>query len=298
MSKQQDQTKQHFLKHAKSWQAKATKPTQADGVIEARQKAVLSVLNSYDVIDGFMDVACGTGHLVLAAAAQGIASLGVDFSENMIAICEKNRQELTIPDTLARFKQCSFFDMKSDAEQFDVISAQGFIEYISRDQLNVFFNQCTNMLRPGGALVVGSRNRLFNAFSLNTFTQMEMDLGVLPTLMSEALALQASTSMENALSNISPFEQTLKHPDKHPDTQVEVETRYQYSPAELIFILRDHGFTPKCIYPINFHGLTPALKKDFPDVHRNVSTTMKTRAPTDPRLITQSSTFVLDIRKS
>lgn len=297
MSDQQNQTKQHFVTHAEGWQAKAEQTTRGDGVIEGRKNAVLSVLKSFEKVDSFLDVACGTGQLVLAVADQGISSLGVDFSEKMIEICESNRKGRDALG-MARFQSCSFFDMPTDEQKFDVISAQGFIEYISIEQLNEFFSRSAKMLRKGGALVVGSRNRLFNTFSQNAFTQMEMDLGVLNDLMSESIAFQSSSSIDEAIKKISPFEQTLEHPERHPDTQVGVETRYQYSPAELIYILRKHGFTPNCIYPINFHGLSPALKKDFPEVQRKLSSTMSSLAPTDPRLIPQSSTFVLDMRKT
>lgn len=296
MSTQQDQTKQHFVKHAEEWQKKAEQKTHVDGVIEGRKSAVLSVLDSFKHVDGFLDVACGTGHLVLAVAAQGIQSLGIDFSEKMITICERNCEQS--PDgNMAQFQNCSIFDFPTKADQFDVISSQGFIEYISKEQLNDFFARCAKMLRPGGALVISSRNRLLNAFSQNAFTQMEMDLDVLNNLVAEAIAFQASPTIDDAIKNIAPFEQTLAHPQKHPSTQVDVETRYQYSPAELIYLMRKYGFTPKNIYPINFHALAPGLKADFPEIHKQLSSLMNELAPADPRLIPQSSTFVLDMRK-
>lgn len=296
MSKQQDQTKQHFLNHADGWQAKAEKMTRGDGVIEGRMNAVLAVLNSVECVDQFLDVACGTGHLVMAAAEQQFKSHGIDFSKSMISICEKNRA-VSPARELASFEIGSFFEMPIDDKQYDVISAQGFIEYISKDELHDFFAHSAQMLRPGGAFVIGSRNRLFNAFSMNAFTTMEMNLGVLNDLVSESIAFGTSSTNEIAIAQINAFEKALPHPDQHPNTQVEVETRYQYTPAELIFKLREHGFRPNAVYPINFHGLAPSLKKKFLDVHLHLSNTMSTAASTDPRLIPQSSTFVLDMRK-
>jgi hypothetical protein len=55
-----------------------------------------------------------------------------------------------------------------------------------------FFDRAAAMLRPGGALVVGSRNRLYNAVSMNRFTEMERKLGVLDRLTAEAIAIQTS----------------------------------------------------------------------------------------------------------
>lgn len=57
------------------------------------------------------------------------------------------------------------------------------------DEMAQFFNRCYDMLRPGGYLVVGSRNRLFNIFSLNEFTTLEVSLGIMNVLLSKAVAL-------------------------------------------------------------------------------------------------------------
>lgn len=296
MSKQQDQTWHQFFKDAESWNKRANKKIKTDGVIEGRMKAVLSVIESYNKIDNFLDVGCGTGELVLNVSKQGINSLGIDFSEKMIDICNSVKKNNDSKD-LIDFQHTSFFDMEIKEENFDVISAQGFIEYISRDQLLEFFSRCYRMLKKNGSLVVGSRNRLFNIFSHNEFTEMEIELGVLDSLLSESIFFARTSSINDIIKNIPKYERKYKHPTKHPKTHVNVESRYQYSPAELIYYLKKYGFKLNCIYPINFHGLMPGLKNDFHDIHLELADTINKLASTDIRLIPQSSTFVLDIRK-
>jgi len=296
MSKQQNQTKQHFIKNADGWQDKAEKTAKTDAVIQERSNAVLCVLKTLEKADSFLDVGCGTGHLVLAVSTQGITSLGVDFSEKMIEICEQNHKK-SAPEAPAKFQCASFFDIPVEENKYDVISAQGFIEYISKDELEEFFSRCAIMLRKNGALVLGSRNRLFNVFSLNEFTVMERQLGTLDSLISEAIVFRANSSVKTAIQNIKPLEQPLEHPDLHPSSDVKVDTRFQYAPSELIFLMRKYGFSPECIYPINFHCFATSLKTDFHDIHIQMSEKMNTLSPTDPRLIPQASTFVLDMRK-
>lgn len=44
----------------------------------------------------FLDICCGTGHVVAAAAARGANAAGVDFAESMVAIARKNYPDLTL----------------------------------------------------------------------------------------------------------------------------------------------------------------------------------------------------------
>ena len=94
----------------------------------------------------------------------------------MIRLCEEERTRRDV--RRARFEHVSVFDFDSRGDTYDLISAQGLIEYISPAQLVELCGKVSSMLAPGGAFVVGSRNRLFNAFSLNAFTDLERRLGV------------------------------------------------------------------------------------------------------------------------
>ena len=58
--------------------------------------------------------------------------------------------------------------------KFDCVSANGFIEYISLDDIKVFLKKSNNLLNKNGYLVFGTRNRLFNLFSLNSFSNKEL----------------------------------------------------------------------------------------------------------------------------
>ena len=68
-----------------------------------------------------------------------------------------------------------FFDYNTDSK-FKIISANGFIEYISENELKKFLKNSFDMLEKNGLIVFSSRNRLFNIFSNNEYTKSEIKL--------------------------------------------------------------------------------------------------------------------------
>lgn len=291
---QQQQTKAYFEQVAEDWQSHAAGGEHGYNLVEARNNTVLSSIAKQDGVKRFLDVGCGTGQLVLQVAGKGIEAVGIDFAKDMIAHCESNREAAGVAAT---FLHASFFDLPLQADRFDVISALGFIEYISPEQLEEFLGRCFALLRGGGVLLVGSRNRLFNAVSLNEFTELEMALGTLDDLVTEAITLHLSASQGQALEALRKHERIYPQPATHPTTGIGVASRYQYSPAELSKRLRGQGFSPQTLFPIHFHGLPTAMKPDYPDVHSGLAALVEKVAPLDPRLLPYCSTFVLEARR-
>lgn len=297
-SEQQDQALSYFRGWADDWQAKATGRARKYNVIEGRNNAVLDVLTRLEPARRFLDAGCGTGQLAIAAAERGIEAEGLDFSPEMIAHCERNCQEA---GATATFTLGSVLELdRHPRPPLDAISALGLIEYISSEEMEAFFAQASGLLRTGGAFLVGSRNRLFNLFSLNAFTELEKEMGTIPALLDESLAM---ANGETALASLERAEQVAAragyvHPQRHPHTTgIEVAVRYQYTPGDLVLRLRRHGFVPNAIYPVHHHGLPAVMKDDFPDFHVALAETMGRSSISDSRLVPQSSTFVLDVRK-
>jgi SAM-dependent methyltransferase len=291
---QQAQTLKYFQANADDWQARSSGALDKYSVIEGRSRAVLAVAGRAAAGSRFLDVGCGTGQLVLEMAKRGFKSEGIDFAEDMIALCEENKRAA---GSQAQFVCNSFFDVDYGADAYDLISAQGFIEYLSPDEMTEFFRRSHRMLRDGGALVVGSRNRIFNVVSLNDFTVMEIGLGTVDLLLCEAIAFNTSTSQAEAFAALRRLERIDPQSGQHPLTEIQVNVRHQYAPADLVCRLRSLGFVPRTVFPVHYHGLSPAVKAGNPEFHSRLAQAVAELGTVDQRLVPFCSTFVLEVGK-
>jgi 2-polyprenyl-3-methyl-5-hydroxy-6-metoxy-1,4-benzoquinol methylase len=293
-SDQEKQTLKYFDEHADDWHALAVGKDDKYNVIAGRNAAVLRAVDAMSGVNRLLDVGCGSGQLVIAAAKSGIAATGIDFAPEMIRQCEDNRRQAGVE---AQFSCLSFFDLPVQDDSYDVVSAQGFIEYVSSQETDLFLARSFSLLRKGGVLVVGSRNRLFNLHSFNDYTRTELNLGTVEQLTAEAIALHESTSPQSAFEALRPHERAYPQPERHPNTGIAVEQRHQYSPAELIKRAQAVGFTPWNLFPVHFHGIPTYLKDQIPRLHVEIANVVEARAAADLRLVPYCSTFVLALVK-
>jgi 2-polyprenyl-3-methyl-5-hydroxy-6-metoxy-1,4-benzoquinol methylase len=294
MMKQYDETLRLYRAEADDWQRKSANKENQFSTIFERNRTALSTLKALGGKRDFLDVGCGTGQLAIAAAQAGHRATGIDFSPEMIRHCEENRKKAGVS---VDFKCGSVFDFDFGPDSLDVISGMGFIEYFSPEEMMDFFQRAFRMLRSGGALVVGSRNRLFNLFSHNAFTMLELGLGTVEALLKECVALEESETQEQAFAALQKLERIDPQPDAHPSTGVPVTRRPQYSPADLVLRLRTIGFAPRRILPIHFHGLPIPLMREHPQMHNDIAQAISDFSENDHRVIPQCSTFVMEVRK-
>jgi len=296
MEEQQEQARSFFRASAADWQQKAEGKKPKFNVIQGRNQVVMRVLNEMESPGVFLDAGCGTGQLVLSAVSSGIQSVGVDFADEMIAICRNNAGEQKLE---AEFVHASIFDYLESCDELGSVSAMGLIEYLPLVETDQFFGAALARLRAGGRLLVGSRNRLFNMRSFNAFTSMERDLGMLDGLMDQCLAMMESESQEMAVQTLDmlagePEPQPVTHPHT---TGIQVEARFQFSPADLLGRLHRAGFKVRRIHPVHFHGLPLFLKDSHPGAHVELAGLAESLAPGDHRLVPFSSTFVMEAEK-
>lgn len=289
---QQQETRSFFERAAADWQRKAQ--SDAFTIIAGRNKTVLDVAGKLPRVADFLDVGCGTGQLVIDMARRGARAVGIDFAADMITQCEQNRAQAAVA---AEFITASFFDLPEAPDSCDLISALGFIEYIAPEQTDEFLRRSFRMLRPGGAVVVGSRNRLFNVVSLNEFTKIELELGLIERFVAQATALRLSKSQMDGFDVLRPFEGIDPQPQSHPKTGVDVSLRYQFTPADLAARARACGFVPQTLYPVHYHGIPVVFGEEQKRLHAELAMIIDQRAPADQRIVPYCSTFVLDARK-
>lgn len=294
-TKQQSETLKYFRRYARDWKRKANISTKDKvNVIKQRNDYVIKVVSERNNTNLALDVGCGTGDLVCELAKKGISATGVDFAKDMIDIAKKNARALNLKK--AKFECVSIFDYNIEPNKYDIVSANGFIEYISYEEFKKFIKISFRILKPGGSLILGSRNRLFNIFSLNKFTEEEIDEGSLNALLLESVEIAKANNIRKlyGIRTVS----LQKEGKKHHETEIKVNTRYQFTPVQLINMLRDNGFEAIEIYPIHIHGIFSKFKDKHQAIHGNISNLLQNYAQGNMSLIPQSSSFMIHVKKS
>jgi len=297
-TKQQEETLNYFEAYAKDWKEKAMGQKVAQvNVITQRNNYVLEVIKMRNENLKTLDVGCGTGELVHEIAKLNIHSIGVDFSSEMI----KQAKDVATDQNLkyAEFICSSIFDFSIESASLDVLSANGFIEYISHEQFDLFLINSYESLKKNGSIVLGSRNRLFNAVSMNQFTLDEIDSNNIEKLLKEAVQL---TNLSNPLDLLKTDSVSQENADKtHGNTGIDVSTRHQYTPSQLVKLLDAKGFVVKELCPIHIHGVTPSFITNYKEVHYNISNLLSQVSNEDSacrnKLIPFASSFMIHATK-
>jgi 2-polyprenyl-3-methyl-5-hydroxy-6-metoxy-1,4-benzoquinol methylase len=288
MSKQQKQTKIFFEKEAKNWSIRADqKSNKIPNTIIQRNSFVFDMIKKYKK-KNHLDIGCGSGDLCYASSKIVNKTVGIDFSSKMIKIANKKFKRKNI-----NFINDSIFNYHAD-KKFDVISAVGFLEYLSFEEINKVINYCFKNLNENGILVLGSRNRLYNLFSLNRFTKSEIQLKTYKNFLKEAMDLN-KLSLNNFLkNNKNVFEET---PFNQPTTtNIKVNVRNQFTPGQINSLLNKHKFRITDLFPINYHPVSPAIYNNGKKQMRVISNFImgeKNKLP----LIPFSSSFIISAKK-
>ena len=295
MSKQQKQTKNFFKKHSFEWNKKATNEIYSK--INDRHKAVHRCLENYPKNSSHLDIGCGTGQLVIEASKNGYNSHGIDYAEEMIELSKKNSK---ISNSNAIFECESVFNYKPK-RKYDVISAMGFVEYISIEECKQLFEYAFTNLNNKGSICIGSRNRLFNLTTFNSYTKMEIELNVIKTLHEESEIIINAKNQEQFIKNLRDFSKNneLIQNEKHPHTTINVETRYQFTPSDLMHKIENSGFQVKNIYPINYHAFNSVLNfnEDIKTFKKQICDFISNKYFDYYQLLPNSSSFVIEAIK-
>ncbi len=65
---------------------------------------------------------------------------------------------------------------------------------------------------------------------------------------------------------------------EHANTGIEVATRFQYTPLQLIDLLQDRDLKAIDVHPVHIHGVTPSFKATNADIHASIANLLQTCA--------------------
>ncbi len=248
MYRQQKQTKTFFEKDAINWQKKSDKKkNKLLNTIQERNFYVVDKIKELN-INSLIDVGCGTGDLSYDASNYVKKSVGIDFSNNMIKLAKKKFKKVNL-----EYYKKNFFEL-NDNEKFDCLSANGFIEYLSLKDIVKFLKVSKKIVKKNKYIIFGTRNRLFNLFSLNKFSENELKRNSFKKFYEESIALTQIQFKDFAKLKKNKFDEVLF---KQPKTTVNVDRRHQFSPLQLIDVLNQNKWEPIDIYPIHYHPTVP-----------------------------------------
>ena len=248
MYKQQTQTKLFFNKDAKNWQIKSD--VNKNKFLNTIQERNFYVVNQFKKlkINSLIDVGCGTGDLSNEASKIIKKSVGIDFSKNMIKLAHNKFKRKNL-----EFFHKNFFDIDIN-ERFDCLSANGFIEYLSLKDIDKFIKFSKKIVKQNKFIIFGTRNRLFNLYSLNKFSENEFKKTTFKKFYEESIALNRIKFSDFIKLKKNKFEEVSF---KQPKTGIDVDKRHQFSPLQLVDILKRNNWEPLDFYPINYHPVAP-----------------------------------------
>ncbi len=246
--KQQKQTRKFFELDASNWEKKSNVfKNKIFNTIQERNFYVIDQIKKYK-LKSLVDIGCGSGDLCFEASKITDKSVGIDFSKNMIRIAKKNFKSKNL-----NFFHQNFFDC-IPVEKFECLSANGFIEYISLDDINNFLKISKKFVKKNKYIIFGTRNRLFNLFSLNKFSSNELKRHSFKKFYEESIALSEMNFNKFIKLKKNKFEEVMF---TQPKTGVNVDKRHQFSPLQIIDLLKKNKWKIIDFYPINYHPVIP-----------------------------------------
>lgn len=158
-----------------------------------------------------------------------------------------------------------------------------------------FFTRSHKALTKDGSFVFSSRNRLFNLFSANRFTEGEIRSKTVTALLKESVALVKGTSLSE-LMKVKPAALSNKAQEQQ-NTGIDVFVRYQYTPVQLMQLLKKYGFETVAVSPVHVHLANPEFKKKHQELHFKIANLLYPYTYNERALIPNASTFMLHAKK-
>jgi len=108
--------------------------------------------------DDVLDMGCGTGRFTIPLAERARSVSGLDMSPMMLATA---RQKLADRGLAADLREGDMADLPFPDASFDVVVSMLALMHIPRQDRQQVFREAARVLRPGGRMLVGVKNSVF-----------------------------------------------------------------------------------------------------------------------------------------
>jgi ubiquinone/menaquinone biosynthesis C-methylase UbiE len=115
---------------------------------------LIEIIESWSSVKGnALDVACGTGNYSIYLAEQGFEVIGVDFSENALAVAEEHAKRRGLE---AKFLEADANNLNTVLQgiNFDFILDYSLLHHIAPEDIVSYAKQFYGLLKTGGKLLL------------------------------------------------------------------------------------------------------------------------------------------------
>ncbi len=105
-------------------------------------------------VDGkiFLDVGCGSGIFMVSAIKQGKYAIGVDYSNQMIKIAEKNICQF--PKNKYKLVVGNATKLPCPDASVDIVLASGLTDYLNQSEVGIFMKEIKRVLKKGAIAII------------------------------------------------------------------------------------------------------------------------------------------------
>jgi 2-polyprenyl-6-hydroxyphenyl methylase/3-demethylubiquinone-9 3-methyltransferase len=121
-----------------------------------------------------VDIGCGGGLVAEPLSRLGASVTGIDASVHTIQVATAHARQMNLPVT---YICTSAENLCSTGATFDVVIALEIVEHVANVQ--DFFQSCTQLVAPGGVLIVSTLNRTWQSYAV-AIAGAEYVLRILP----------------------------------------------------------------------------------------------------------------------
>lgn len=244
-----------------------------------RLEKTLRLLRQWKPGGTVLDVGCGTGHTALQLLELGYEVIGVDLSAGMVQQAETLIRSSN-PASRPSFRVGDVEKIPVDDSSVDAVIALGLIEYLSDDDR--FVAEIKRVLKPGGIAVIAFRNRLFNLFSLNEYTQREIESGDMAKLLAEFRAevarrpaVEYAGLLKSMTEQLSAMDRTAPPPPAAtPLKALPIHLR-QHTPAEARTLFSRAGMNEVAMTYFHYHPFPPVFERANPEIFNRLAVAME-----------------------